>query len=84
MSFTDHNLEERLMQLRVQEERRQAGLRGLQREARKANPRWLDRRRCLLLCQLGRLFVSLGTWLLEAGRPEPLPQGKQSLSGVSE
>ena len=76
MSFTDHHLEERLMQLRVQEEHHQAELCALQREARIANPRWLDRQRCWLLCQLGRRLVSSGTRLLEAGLPDPLPQGK--------
>ena len=76
MSFTDYHLEERLMQQRVQSEHRQAELRDLQREARKANPRWVDRLRCWLLCRLGKLSVSLGRRLLEAGLPEPLPQGE--------
>jgi hypothetical protein len=76
MSFTDYHFEDRLMQLRVRKEHRQAELRGLQREARKADPRWMDRQRCWLLCQLGKLLVSWGTWLLQAGLPEPLRQGQ--------
>jgi hypothetical protein len=76
MSFSDYHLEERLMDLRVQDERRQAELRRLQREARKAHPGWLSRQRCWLLCQLGNLFVSLGVRLLHAGFPQPLPAGE--------
>ncbi len=76
MSFTDFFLEERLMELRVQEELRQAELRRLQREARRVHLRWVDRPRCWLLRQLGKLLVSWGTWLLQAGLPEPLPQGE--------
>jgi hypothetical protein len=76
MSGTDYHLEERLMELRVQEERRQAKLRRLQQEARGAHPGWLSRQRCWLLCQIGNLFVSLGTRLLQAGLQEPLPSAK--------
>ena len=76
MSGTDFYLEERLMELRVQEEQRQAELRRLQREARGARPGWLSRPRCWLLCQVGSLFVSLGMRLLQAGLPEPLPTGE--------
>ena len=82
MSFTDYHLEERLMDLLVQEEQRHAELRGLQREAWRAHARRMDRPRRWLLCQLGKLFVSLGTWLLEAGLPEPLPQGEQTLPRI--
>jgi hypothetical protein len=67
------------MDLRVQEERRQAELRRLQREARKAHPGWLSRQRCRLQCQLGNLFVSLGVRLLRAALPQPLPVGEQML-----
>jgi len=79
MLFSDYFLEERLMDLRVQEERRQAGLRRLQREARKAHPRWLSRQRCSLLSQLGSLLVSLGVRLLHVGLPQPRPTGEQML-----
>jgi hypothetical protein len=76
MSGTDFYLEERLMDLRVQEEQRLAELRRLQREARGAHPGWLSRQRCWLLSQLGNLFVSLGVRLLQAGLPEPLPSAE--------
>jgi len=79
MSYTDYHFGERLMDLRVQEERRQAELGALQREARKAQPGWLSRQRCRFLCQVGNLFVSLGVRLLRAGLPQPLPLGEQML-----
>lgn len=79
MSFSDYHLEERLMDLRVQGERRQAELRRLQREARKAHPGWLSRQSCWLLCQLGNFLVSLGVRLLHAGLPQPRPAGEQML-----
>jgi hypothetical protein len=79
MLFSDYYLEERLMDLRVQEEWRQAELRRLQREARRAHPGWLSRQSCWLLCQLGNLFVSLGVRLLHAGLPQPRPAGEQIL-----
>ena len=77
MSYTDYHFGDRLMDLRVQEERQQAELRGLQREAAKARPGWLSRQRCRLLCQVGNLLVSLGVRLLRAGLPQPLPLGEQ-------
>jgi hypothetical protein len=79
MSYTDYHFAERLMDLRVQEERQQAELRDLQREALKAHPGWLSRKRCWLQCQLGNLFVSLGVRLLRASLPQPFPVGKQVL-----
>lgn len=77
MSYTDYHFGDRLMVLRVQEERHQAELRGIQREAANAHPGWLSRQRCRLLCQVGNLFVSLGVRLLRAGLPQPLPLGEQ-------
>jgi len=71
MWFSDYHLEERLMDLRVQEEQRQAELRRLQREARRAHQGWLSRR-------IGSLFVALGARLLHAGLPQPRPVGRQS------
>lgn len=76
MSYTDYHLGERLMQLRVQEEQHQAELRGLQREAAKAQPSWLSRQRCRFLCQVGNLLVSLGVRLLRAGLPQPRSVGE--------
>jgi hypothetical protein len=76
MSYTDYQFGERLMDLRVQEEQRQAEVRRLQRGARKAHQGWLYRQWCWLLCQLGSLLVSLGVRLLHAGLPLPLPAGE--------
>ena len=74
MSHHDFPFGERLMQLRVEEEQRQAEMNRLRQEAGKANQGWLPRQRCLLLCRLGRLFASLGQWLWERGQWPPLPQ----------
>jgi hypothetical protein len=71
MSFSDYHLAERLMDLRVHEEWRQAELRRLQREARRAHQGWLFR-------QISSLFVSLGARLLHAGLPQPRAVGRQS------
>ena len=79
MSYTDYHFGERLMDLRVQEERRQVALRRLQSEARKGHQGWVFQKRCWFLCQAGSLFMSLGVRLLRAGLPQPLPAGEQIL-----
>jgi hypothetical protein len=79
MLDTNFYLEERLMDLRVQEERQKAELRSLQREAGSAHSGRLSRQSSWLLCQLGSLFVSLGVRLLHAGLPQPHPAGEQML-----
>jgi len=71
MWFSDYHLEEKLMDLRVQEERRQAELRRLEREARRAHQGWLSH-------QIGSLFVSVGVRLRQAGPPQSRPVGRQS------
>ena len=71
--MSDYFLTERLMDQRVQEEQHLAELRCLAREARRAQPNWVSRQRCWLLCQLGRLLISLGRHLLEASLPQALP-----------
>jgi hypothetical protein len=76
MLDTNFYLEERLMDLRVQEERQRAELRSLQREARGAHAGRLSCQSCWLLCQLGSLLVSLGVRLLHAGLPQPHPAGE--------
>jgi hypothetical protein len=73
MSYTDYNFGERLMQLRVQEERRQVALRRFQSEARNGHQGWVYHKRCWFLCQIGSLLVSLGVRMLQAGLPQPLP-----------
>ena len=77
MSYTDYHFGEMLMQLRVQEEQHQAELRGLQRDAAKAQPSWLSRLCCRFLRQVGNLLVSLGVRFLRAGLPQPLPLSEQ-------
>jgi hypothetical protein len=79
MLHTDCYLAERLMDLRVQEERHQAELRLLQREAQSAHQGRLSRHSCWVLCQLGSLFVSLGVRLLHTGLPQPRPAGERML-----
>jgi hypothetical protein len=77
MLHTSSYLAERLMDLQVQEERHQAGLRRLQREARGAHQAQQSRQSYWLLCQLSSLFVSLGVRLRQAGLPQPRPAGEQ-------
>jgi len=79
MSFSDYHLAERLMDLRVHEEWRQAERRRLQREARRADQGQLSRQTCWPLCQLGSLIVSLWVRLRHAGLPQPRPAGEQML-----
>ena len=55
MSYMDYHLEEKLMGQRVREERHQAKLRRLGREAQKAKPSWVSRQRDRLSCQFARL-----------------------------
>ena len=74
MSQHDFPFGERLMQLRVEEERRQAEMSRLGREMGDVSQGWVSRQRCLLLRRLGRLFGSFGVWLWEHGQWPPLPQ----------
>jgi hypothetical protein len=76
MLDTNCYVAERLMDLRVQEERHQAELRRLQREAQRIHQGPLSRQSCWLLCQIGSLFVSLGVRLRQAGLPQPRPAGE--------
>jgi hypothetical protein len=76
MSFSDYHLAERLMDLRVHEEWRQAELRRLQREVRRAHQGQLAHQSCWPLCQLGSLIVSLWVRLLHASLPQPRPAGE--------
>ncbi len=59
---------ERLMYQRVDEERRLAELRRLQREAGESRQGRLFQWRSQVLAQLGGLFVSLGRRLEQAGQ----------------
>jgi len=79
MSFSDYHLAERLMDLRIHEEWRQAELRRLQREARRAHQGQRSRQSCWPTCQLGSLIASLWVRLRHAGLPQPHPAGEQML-----
>ncbi len=79
MLDTDPYLAEKLMDLRVQEERHQAELRRLQHEALRAHPGRLSRQSWWPLCQLGSLIVSLWVRLRHAALPQPRPAGEQML-----
>jgi hypothetical protein len=74
MSQHDFPFAERLMQLRVEEEQRQAEMQRLHQEVAGIQQGWLSRQRCTMLCRLGRLFGALGVWLWEHGQWPPLPQ----------
>ena len=69
MWYTDFDLEERLMHLRVQEEHDEAKLRRLAHEERKACPSWVSEQCGRLLCNVGGLLESRGRRLLDAGLP---------------
>jgi hypothetical protein len=79
MSFSDYHLAERLMDLRVHEEWRQAELRRLQREVRRARQGRLAHQSCWPLCQLESLIVPLWVRLRHAGPQQPRPAGEQML-----
>lgn len=68
MEMGDFYSNERLMQLRVAEERSQARARGLHR-TESPSRRWLPRQGCWLLCQMGRMLVMLGRRLEQYGLP---------------
>lgn len=48
-----------------------AKLRHMMREALSNQPSWTKKQSCWLLCQLGRLLVSLGQQLERYGTPQP-------------
>jgi hypothetical protein len=66
---TDFYLGERIMQLTVAEEHRQAELRRLQKEIRAGRTSWLARQRCRGLSWLGSTLVSSGLQLLQSISP---------------
>jgi len=74
--MTDFYLKERMMQLHVEEEHRQAALRRLRKEAGMGRTSWLARQRCRALSWLGCCLVSSGQQLLESvSQPPPSAQG---------
>jgi hypothetical protein len=73
--MSDFYLNERLMQLRVEDEHRQAECRRLRRALGSDGRGWLGRRRTRALRRLGGLLVSLGRHLLRPPRPRlPAPR----------
>lgn len=68
MMDMDFYTNERLMVQRVEEERRQAEVRRLQREAGNGALGRLFQQRWKVLAQLGHLFVSVGRRLEQAGQ----------------
>jgi hypothetical protein len=79
MSFSDYHLADRLMDLRVHEEWRQAELRRLQREVQRAHQGRLAHQSCWPLCELASLIASLWVRLRHAGLPQPRSAGEQML-----
>lgn len=69
--MSEFYLRERMMQLRVEEEHRQAELRRLQQEGVADHTSWLARQRYRALGWLGRLLVSSGQRLLQCLSPSP-------------
>jgi len=64
-------LNERMMQLNVEEAHRQARFRRLQREVGAGRTSWLEGQRTRALKRLGRLLVSSGQKLLQLVTPVP-------------
>lgn len=77
--MTGFYLNERIMQLRVEEEHRQAGFRRLQKEIGADRAGWLARQRTRTLSRLGRFLVSSGQRLLQPiSPPPPSAEGRAS------
>ena len=69
--MTDFYLNERVMQLTVEEEHRQAELRRLQKESGAGRSKWLVRQRNRALSRLGCILASSGQRLLQSVAPPP-------------
>jgi hypothetical protein len=74
--MTDFYLNERVMQLRVEEEHRQAELRRLEKASGAGRTKWLVRQRCRALSWLGCFLVSSGQRLLQSVPPSPGAEGR--------
>ena len=66
MTYDDFVFGDRLMEMRVQEEHRQAGIRRMARAAQRDGPAG---RRTLGLNQLGNVLERLGLWLQRDAEP---------------
>jgi hypothetical protein len=74
--MTDFYLNERLMQLNVAEEHRQAELRRLRKEIWAGRTNWLWQQRYRILSWLGRFLISSGQRLLQSiSQPPPGVEG---------
>ena len=75
--MTDFYLNERVMQLTVAEEHRQAELRRLKKETGAGRMNWLARQRYRIVNWLGCCLVSSGQRLLQSiSQPPPAVDGK--------
>ena len=70
--YIDYRMAEALIDLRVEEMRREAETRRLIRQARGRRPGWGAQPICWLLGHLGRLLVALGRRLQQVGAAQPL------------
>lgn len=76
--MSDFYLDERMMQLRVREEHRQATYRRLQKLARPGRTRWLARQRNQTLSWFGKALVRCGRQLLSyISQPAPRIRGPE-------
>jgi len=69
MTYDDFVFGDRMMERRVQEEHRQAGVRRLAREARPDRTDWLSRHWALALYRLGNVLERFGLWLQQSAQP---------------
>ena len=74
--MTDFYLNERMMQLSVEEEHCQAASRRLQKESGAGRTNWLARQRNRGLNWLGCCLVSSGQRLLQSVSPPPSAEGR--------
>ena len=69
MTYDDFVFGDRQMEMRVQEEHRQAGIRRMAREARPDRKDWLSERWTLVLYRLGNVLERFGLWLQQSSQP---------------
>ena len=69
MTYDDFVFGDRLMDMRVQEEHRQADIRRMAREARPDRKSWLSQRWTLVLYRLGNVLERFGLWLQQSAQP---------------
>ena len=72
MLTEDFYLAQRMMEIRVAEQLREAETRRLIHLMGGGQSAWLTRMACWLLCHVGRALVSLGQWLQRSAAPGSL------------